>query len=926
MFSAGRSVTEGRRRMARKQTKRERGFFHPCLETLEDRHLLSTLLVTNTNDSGLRSFRQAILDSNASVGVTDTIDFAIPGTGVLSIALTSAIPTITDPVIIDGTSEAGGGSIELNGASAGANVNGLDVQAGNSTIKGLAINRFGGYGIVLETKGSDIVQDCFLGTNFGGTTASANGLSGIWVNGTSSNTIGGTTAGAGNVISGNGNDGILIQAVPGSIPNGNVIQGNHIGTNAAGTAAIANVGDGVLISGGVNNIVGDSLADTTPAARNIISGNAKDGVHIQNASATNNQVTGNYIGVNAAGTGALGNQGAGVELDGAVGTFLGFKVANVIGGNAIGIVLDNGAQDNAVVNNFVGVGADGVTPVGNLGQGVALHSSGTAGELPVQENSIGSTAPGSGNTIAFNGKAGVAVFGKPLAGNGTPNTGNQIVGNSIFGNGTTSLTTEVGIDLVATTTFPTDDGPTPNTPGGPHTGPNDLQNFPVTSGAAVNRNNAGTVVTGSLNSTPNTTFRIELFDNTTASQTGFGEGKTFLTFLSVTTDGSGNATFSTLLTPTVPVGHFLTATATDPNGNTSEFSKAVQVGAAGADIVGRVNETGQWWVAQSTGSSFANRLWTTWNPNVTWDDVVTGDFNGDGVTDIAGRLDENGQWWVAQSNGSGFTNSLWTTWSPVVFWTNVVVGDFLGNGKSDIAGMDPATGNWWVAVSNGSGFTNQLWGNWNPKVTWADVSVGRFTTSGKDDIVGRYDEGGQWWVALSTGSGFTNHLWANWSTAVTWVDVQVADFNHDGLSDITGRVEEDGSWWTGLSDGSKFNTSFWGAWSNGVTWVDVHVGDFNGDGRMDIVGRADEIGQWFAGISTGSSFTNQFLTSWSTAVGWEDVQIGDFNNDGKSEIAGRVSGYGQWWVAASNGSQFTNQLWTTWSPAVTWVDVNVGKF
>jgi hypothetical protein len=916
MFSARSAGTKQDRRL---------GFFRPRLEALEERELLATLLVINTNDSGTGSLRQAILDSNASVGVKDTINFAIAGVGVPSIALTSALPTITDPVVIDGTSQPTVGLVELNGAGAGANADGLDVQAGSTTVKGLVINSFGGHGIKLETMGSDVFQGCFVGTNTSGTAASANGLNGIFINGTSGNTIGGTTAGAGNIISGNGGIGVLVQ---GGAASGNVIQGNRIGVNAAGTAAIGNMGDGVQISAGLGNTVGDGLGDLTLAARNIISGNGGDGVHIKNASATNNVVTGNFIGVNAAGTAAIGNHGAGVELEGVVATFLGFKVVNVIGGNAIGVLLDNGAQGNAVVNNFIGVGADGVTPVGNIGQGVALRSSGTVGEIPVQENSIGGTAPGTGNIIAFNGQAGVAIFGKPLSGNGQANTGNRVLGNSIFGNSTASPSTDVGIDLVVTTTFPVQDGPTPNSPGGPHAGPNALQNTPIVSGAAVNRNNAGTVVAGSLNSTPNTTFRIEIFDNTSVSATGFGEGKTFLTFVNVTTDANGNASFSANLTPTVPVGHFLTATATDPNGNTSEFSKAVQVGTAGADIVGRVNETGQWWVAQSTGSSFANRLWATWNPNVTWVDVVTGDFNGDGLTDFAGRVDENGQWWVALSTGSSFTTSLWTTWNPIVFWADVVVGDFNGDGMSDIAGRVDETGQWWVALSNGStGFTNQLWTTWNPNVTWSDVSVGRFEGGTKDDIVGRADEVGQWWVAHSTGSSFTNSLWATWSTAVTWVDVQVGDFNHDGMTDITGRADEIGQWWTGISNGSKFNTSLWATWSTAVTWVDVHIGDFNGDGNMDIVGRADEIGQWWAGISTnGTKFTNQFWTTWSTAVGWDDVHVGDFNNDGKSDIAGRVSGGGQWWVAVSNGTQFTNQLWTTWSTAVTWVDVNTGKF
>jgi hypothetical protein len=907
--------------------KKDRRFFRPRMEVLEDRCLLSPFLVTNTGDSGTGSLRQAILDSNATSG-PNTIDFAIMGTGVQSIAPTSPLPTISVPVVIDGTTEVGA-AIELNGTNAGAGVDGLFIQANNTTIKGLAINHFGGYGIHLKAESGDTIQNCFIGTNFGGTAAAPNSLGGIWIDGTqstsASNTIGGSTAGAGNVISGNGGAGINVD---GNGASSNVIQGNFIGTNAAGTSALGNGGDGVLINTGANNTVGDGLGDTTTAARNIISGNVGDGIHIQNLTATDNVVSGNYIGVNAAGTGVLGNQSAGVELDGAQGTFLGFKVVNVIGGNAIGVVLDNGAQDNAVVNNFIGVGFDGVTPLGNLGQGIALHSSGTPAELPVQNNAIGGTAGGTGNTIAFNGKAGVAIFGLPLAGNGQQNNENRILGNSIFGNGTSNPTTDVGIDLVATTTFPNGDGPTANTPGGPHIGPNNLQNFPVLTGAAVNRNNAGTIVAGSLNSTPNTMFRIELFDNTAASQTGFGQGKTFLTFLNVTTDANGNAAFSAVLTPTVSVGHFLTATATDPNGNTSEFSKAIQVTTAGQDILGRINENGQWWVAQSTGSGFANRLWATWNPAATWVDLVTGDFNGDGVTDFAGRVDESGQWWVALSNGSSFTTSLWATWNPNVFWTNVVVGDFLGNGRSDIGGWDPDTGNWWVAVSTGSNsFASQLWTTWNPNATWDDVMVGRFTNSSKDDLIGRVDETGQWWVAASTGSNFTNQLWATWSTGVTWVDVQVADFNHDGRSDITARAQEVGQWWTGLSNGAAFMTSLWTSWSTGVTWVDVQVGDFNGDGNMDIAGRAEEIGQWWVGISKGTSFTNQLWTTWSTGVSWQDIQVGDFNGDGKSDIAGRVAGIGQWWVAVSNGStQFSNQPWTSWSPAVTWVDVNAGNF
>jgi hypothetical protein len=907
------------------------------LELLEDRRVPSTFTVTTTADDidggtlanpagpdGTLSLREAITVANLSAG-TDTIAFNIPGVGVQTIMPGTALPLITDPVVIDGTTEGTnvpGAAIELNGASAGTMTDGLHLyfRAGNSIIRSLAINRFAFYGIDLESTGNT-VQGCFVGTNWGGTVGLGNGLGGIEIIDGSNNLIGGTHPGDGNVISGNTGAGIVILA--GTVASNNMIQGNFIGTDVTGTVAIPN-SNGIVLDG-TDSIIGNSLSDTSPGARNVISGNNRDGVVITTLRAKNNVITGNYIGVDAAGNAALGNQMNGVELQGAAETFLGFTVPNVISGNGVGIMLDEGAQHNTVVNNYVGVGADGSIPIGNLGQGIVLRD--IPGDInPVQANSIGGTSPGTGNIIAHNGKAGIAIFGMPVATNGQPNDDNSILGNSIFSNGTTSPTTEVGIDLVSTTTFPTDDGPTPNQPGGSTSGPNLMQNFPVLTQAADDRNNAGTIVTGTLNSAPNTSFRVEFFDNVSASQTGFGEGQRFVTFANVTTDASGNASFTANLTPTVPPGHFLTATATDPNGNTSEFSMAITVVRAGTDIVGRADELGQWWMAQSTGSGFGSRLWATWSTSVFWDNVVTGDFNGDGVTDIAGRADETGQWWLGVSSGSDFATLPGPVWSTSVTWDNVVVGDFNGDGKADIAGHVLESGQWWVSLSNGTSFTTQLWATWSTGVTWVDVMVGKFVAGTKDDIVARADELGDWWVGLPTGVTFTSQKWATWSTGVTWVDAHVADFNNDGLSDIVARADELGSWWVGLSNGSKFNTSLWDTWSTGVTWVDVQVGDFNGDGKADIVGRADELGTWWVGISNGTNFSTRQWATWSTSVTWDDVQVGDFNNDGMMDLAGRVDETGQWWVALSNGSLFNSQLWAVWSTAVSWVDVNAGKF
>jgi autotransporter-associated beta strand protein len=296
-----------------------------------------------------------------------------------------------------------------------------------------------------------------------------------------------------------------------------------------------------------------------------------------------------------------------------------------------------------------------------------------------------------------------------------------------------------------------------------------------------------------------------------------------------------------------------------------------------ADIAGRVKETGQWWVGISNGSSgFTTKLWTTWSTAVTWVDVKVGDFDGDGKADIVGRVLETGQWWVAKSTGSSFTNSLWATWSTAATWVDVKVGDFTADGKSDITGRWLQGGQWWTGVSTGSVFNSSLWATWSTAVTWVDVNVGDFDGNGKADIIGRVLETGQWWTGLSTGSSFATSLWTTWSPTVTWVDVKVGDFTGDGMMDLVGRVKESGQWWVALSNGSSFSNSLWATWSANVTWVDVQVGDFSGDGKADITGRVLENGQWWTGVSNGSLFNTSQWVAWSPAANWVDVQSGRY--------------------------------------------------
>ena len=215
--SDGRRRTMSRRRLAPLKRK-NRQHFQPDFHGLERRMMPSTFTVMDTSDSGAGSLRQAILNSNATPG-SNTIDFDI-GTGAETISLLSPLPSITVPVLIDGTSQpgyAGAPLIDLDGTSAGTSSDGLDLAAGSggSTIRALVINNFSGlnnfsgYGISIESAGNT-VQGCYLGTNAEGTAAGGTPMPyGVVVTGPG-NLIGGGTAGTGNVIAGNASDGIVI--------------------------------------------------------------------------------------------------------------------------------------------------------------------------------------------------------------------------------------------------------------------------------------------------------------------------------------------------------------------------------------------------------------------------------------------------------------------------------------------------------------------------------------------------------------------------------------------------------------------------------------------------------------------------------------------------------------------------------------------
>jgi hypothetical protein len=250
--------------------------------------MADTFPVTNTNDSGPGSLRQAIIDANGHGGM-DTIAFNIPGAGVRTIALAAELPVITSPVIIDGYTQPGSSAntltaadnavllIELDGAGAGNSGNGLTLgsNAAGSIVRGLVINRFAASGILIQGNGNTVAGN-FIGTNASGTGALGNALDGISVQ-SSSNTLGGTIVAARNVISANGRHGISLGGGDAVVQN-NLVQTNFIGTDASGTHLLGNAGDGVFAIAATNNTIGGNISVAGAPPANLIAGNTGSGV------------------------------------------------------------------------------------------------------------------------------------------------------------------------------------------------------------------------------------------------------------------------------------------------------------------------------------------------------------------------------------------------------------------------------------------------------------------------------------------------------------------------------------------------------------------------------------------------------------------------------------------------------------------------
>ena len=494
--------------------------------------------VTNTNPSdGVAGSLGAAIDAANATSGGSTIVFNISGNGPFTIPFCTASANIKQSVVIDATTQPGykgAPVVQLLGAPGNNRLNGFSLIAANAvTIRGFAITSLA-LGVYVVVGGNHIIEGNYIGTDLAGNIATGlygdGSAAGVGIENSNNVQVGGTTAAARNVISGN---------LAGVITNvAATIQGNYIGVNAQGTSAVGNQNYGVY--GAMNAVIGG----TTAGAGNVISANNVSGQAYcggVRADAAGQLVQGNYIGTNAAGTAALGNHGNGlcpgqIQVGGTTPA-----ARNVISGNTGDGI--GGGVGIVVQGNYVGTGADGVSPVGNAGHGVSA----TCCEI------IGGTTAGAGNVIAFNGGAGVL----------TPPDRDFIRRNSIFSNAT------LGIDNGSYQDR--GDGVTRNRNCAG-------TNFPVLTSAVFT---AATTIAGTLNNDSNASVDIDLFGNASCDLSGYGQGHTYLGSTTGTTDSSCNASFDVAL-PLANWGEpFITATATNVNGphpvgsSTSEFSECL---------------------------------------------------------------------------------------------------------------------------------------------------------------------------------------------------------------------------------------------------------------------------------------------------------------------------------------------------------------
>ncbi len=489
------------------------------------------------------------------------------------------------------------------------NLIGADGDGVSDTLERNVISGNSDYGIDIYTD-SNRVAGNYIGVNAAGGAAIGNGYGVRITAGAAYNVIGTNGDGSGdtgerNVIAGNVHGGVQIT---GAGADYNRVAGNYIGVDQSGSASLSD-GTGVGVSGGAqHNIVGTNLdGQSDSAERNVISGESWVGVSLAGAGTQSNKVAGNYIGVTATGSSALanqygvrisdgassntiggvatagrnviaGNEQSGICLDGSgadnliVGNLIGTdktglaaipngargilideSAGAIVGGTAAGarnVISGNGgagvsiayssSSGNTVQGNYIGVGLDGVTPLGNATDGVVVWSSAHHNTIGGVAGRLAGPSPAGGNVIANNGRYGVSVVGSIV--------GNAIRGNAVYDNADLGIYSDADVGI------------------------------PVLTNAVAVDDPEVLSISGVLTGTPNMDHELDFFVSELCDPSGEGEGQDYLGSVTLYGTPSGVMPFASMNFPgSYTPGHLVTATATDQDGTSSQFSWCIAI-------------------------------------------------------------------------------------------------------------------------------------------------------------------------------------------------------------------------------------------------------------------------------------------------------------------------------------------------------------
>jgi parallel beta-helix repeat protein len=453
--------------------------------------------------------------------------------------------------------DASGSTAYGNGEGVGISGGGKNVIGGQSAADRNVISGNASHGVLMMSVASNVVAGNYIGTNAAGLADLGNGGDGIRLVDSPNNAIGGSKPGERNVVSGNTGEGI---GLFGQFSRANRIQGNYVGLSASGAADVGNSASGIYLRRAPGNIVESNIVSGNDGFAGIAICGDLEFCGGQNAgtpsNAAANVVRRNRLGLDAAGTGRMGNAGYGISIDGAPNTAIGgIGQGNYVAasGNAAIVIFKPTATGTVVQGNVIGFDAPGEKPVPNH---AGVHILAAASDTLI--GGVG----GENNVIAFSATTGVLV-------DGASTVRNRILGNSIFGSGL------LNIDLAPA-------GPTANDRLDLDSGANFLQNHPVITGATLR---SGVLrVAGTINTNPGAQVRVEIYRNINGCQPASGgpEVREIIGERTLTTNEAGDGFFfADIAIDPEAFGHGITATATGTlpgfGSNTSEISPCVVI-------------------------------------------------------------------------------------------------------------------------------------------------------------------------------------------------------------------------------------------------------------------------------------------------------------------------------------------------------------